>query len=210
MRPPRASGLSANRPHSSRLAVPQGQPPAYLGRQEWVDRSAGGHNRAIVVIPPGSPAKAAADSAAGNLNVGALIDHVRFTGNTVFADAPDGTAVAGAAGLLAFADDPLDVRDGVFAAIGSRDRARDRLIRRRTREHRVLTLRRTDVSHNTLRAFGATGNAQGGGIWNGRRPDSQELHAGPERVRLDGHRQRDHGLAQGSMCVAAGCSRASW
>ena len=64
------------------------------------------HNRAIAVIPPGSPAKAAADSAAGNLNVGALIDHVRFVDNTVLADAPDGTAIGGAGGLFAFQTTP--------------------------------------------------------------------------------------------------------
>jgi hypothetical protein len=78
-----------------------------------------GHNRAIAVIPPGSPAKAAADSAAGNLNVAALIDHVRFVDNTVLADAPDGTAIGGAGGLSALADDPLDVRDVCSPVIAS-------------------------------------------------------------------------------------------
>ncbi len=135
-----------------------------------------GHNRAIAVIPPGSPAKAAADSAAGNLNVGALIDHVRFVDNTVLADAPDGTAIGGAGGLFAFADDPLDVRDSVFAgnqvtAIGHEIEAVGAAIA----NDDVLTLHRTDVSHNALRAFGAAGNAHGGGIWNGRGPDAQDF-----------------------------------
>ena len=135
-----------------------------------------GRNRAVAVIPPGSPAKAAADSAAGNLNVGALIDHVRFVRNTVLAYAPDGTAVAGAGALFAFADDPLDVRDSVFArnrvtAIGHEIDAFGAGIVNTD----ALTLHRTDVSQNTLRAVGATGNAHGGGIWNGRRPDSQDL-----------------------------------
>lgn len=135
-----------------------------------------GLNRAIAVIPPGSPAKAAADSAAGNLNVGALISRVQFARNTVLANAPDGTAIGGAGALWAFADDPLDVRDSVFArnrvtAIGHVVDAFGGGVVNTD----VLTLHGTAVSQNALRAFGATGDAHGGGIWNARRPDTQDL-----------------------------------
>jgi hypothetical protein len=133
-------------------------------------------NRAIAVIPPDSTAKAAADSAAGNLNVGALISRVRFYRNTVLAEAAGGTAIGGAGALWAFADDPLDVRDSAFTgnrvtAIGHDVDAFGAGIVNTD----VLTLHGTDISRNTLLARGATGDAQGGGIWNGRRPDSQDL-----------------------------------
>jgi hypothetical protein len=130
-------------------------------------------NRARAMTPaPGATADA--DSVAGNLNVGGDIDRTRFIGNSGFAHAPAGTAFAGAGSLLAWADDPIDVRDSMFAgnrltAVGETvDAFGAGLV-----NVDALTLHGVRVSGNTLRASGASGTAAGGGVFNGVRPESE-------------------------------------
>jgi hypothetical protein len=134
-------------------------------------------NHVTATVPPGSSGTASADSGAGNLNAGSTIARSRLVGNTTTAVAGAGPAIAAAGALWAWSDDTIDVVDTLIA--GNRVTATSN---GSVTAHGggivnvdALALGRTHVSHNTVRATGQTGEAFGGGIWNGRVPESEDL-----------------------------------
>jgi hypothetical protein len=136
-----------------------------------------GSNHVTATVPRGSSATAAADSGAGNLNMASTITDSRLVDNEVTAIAGNGSAIAVAGALWAWSDDPIDVSDSAIS--GNRLTASGQgevtasgggLV-----NVDVLNLRATLVGQNTVRALGRAGTAAGGGIWNARMPDTQDL-----------------------------------
>ena len=134
-------------------------------------------NHVTATVPPGSDSLASADSGMGNLNRAGTITGSRLVGNTVTAVGGIGPAFAAAGSLWAFSDDPLALRDSVVS--GNRVTA---TTDGEVTAHGgglvntdVLSVRDTRVSRNTVRASGGSGEARGGGIWNGTLPDAGDL-----------------------------------
>jgi hypothetical protein len=133
-------------------------------------------NHVTATVPPGSSSTASADSGAGNINAGSTITGTRLVGNAVTALGGTGPTIAGAGGLWAWSDDPIDVRGGsisgnrVFAAGKGDVTARGGGVMNVA----SLSIQGTDVSQNAIRAAGPGGQALGGGVWNGRVPESED------------------------------------
>ncbi|MDA0158835.1 hypothetical protein OM076_01050 [Solirubrobacter ginsenosidimutans] len=136
-----------------------------------------GSNHVTASVPPGSTGMASADSGAGNLNVASTIAGSRLVANTATAVAGAGSAIAGAGALWAWSDDTIDVRGSVISGNQVSAIGRGTVAARGGGIVNVdaLALRATDVSQNTVRAIGRSGEALGGGIFNGRVPDSQDF-----------------------------------
>jgi len=136
-----------------------------------------GSNHVTAAVPPGSSSTASADSGAGNINAASTIDGSRLVSNTVTAIGGAGPAVAGAGALWAWTGDPIDVRDSVISCNRVVATGQGEVTARGGGVMNVggLRLQTTDVSQNTIRALGHSGEALGGGIWNGTVPDSEDL-----------------------------------
>jgi hypothetical protein len=134
-------------------------------------------NRVTAIVPPGSGATASADSGAGNLNMGGTISGSRLVGNTVTAVGGTGPAIAGAGALWPWTGDGIDVRGSVISGNTVNATGKGETTARGGGVLNVgtLSLRGTDVSDNVIKAAGASGAAQGGGVWNGSIDDSQDL-----------------------------------
>jgi hypothetical protein len=131
------------------------------------------HNRVVATTPAGD---ASVDS--GGLGVGCCenpptlvtIRGSSFTANSVEADAAAGTATA-AAGAVSMANLPaVDLRDSLVrgnSANATSTSGTAVVHGGGLASGGELELRGTTVSDNVGRAFAPTGEAQGGGIWNG-------------------------------------------
>jgi hypothetical protein len=132
-------------------------------------------NSVVARVADGVPATASADSAGAILNVGAVLSDTRITNNSVTASAPSGTAITGAAGLWAWADDPIELRHSVVSgnevtSVGHEVTSRGAGIVNVD----ALTLTASKVTGNVMRARGHEGQAAGGGLFNAQIPDSAD------------------------------------
>ena len=107
------------------------------------------------------------------LDGGGLITKTRITGNTSTAISPSGAAqVNGALAVLDFSGDPqlVTVRDSVISgntATASSTSGSATVQGAGIFNNSLLALQNVRISGNVGRATGPTGDAQGGGIWNG-------------------------------------------
>jgi hypothetical protein len=133
-------------------------------------------NHVSAEVPPGSASTASADSGAGNINAGSTIAGSRLVGNTATATGGTGQTIAGAGGLWAWSDDPIEVRDSVISGNRVLATGRGELAARGGGVMNVasLSMNSTEISENTVRALGSSGVALGGGLWNGTIPDSED------------------------------------
>jgi hypothetical protein len=103
----------------------------------------------------------------------ATIRNTRITGNSVTATSPNGTASAQGGGMLNFSADPTEpvlVRDSLISGNNvtvSSTTGSATVQGVGITNNGALELRNTRISDNTGTATGPTGDAQGGGIWNG-------------------------------------------
>ena len=134
-------------------------------------------NHVTATVPPGSSGTASADSGAGNLNVTSTIVRSHLTGNTATAVAGPGSAIAAAGALWAWSDATIDVRGSAISDNRVTATGKGAVTAHGGGVVNVgaLALRGTDMSHNEIRATGRTGEARGGGIWNARVPESEDL-----------------------------------
>ena len=107
------------------------------------------------------------------LNGGGLITNTRITGNASIAISPSGDAqVNGGLAVLDFDDDPklVTVRDSVISgntATASSVSGSATVMGGGIFNNSLLALQNVRISDNVGRAAGPSGDAQGGGIWNG-------------------------------------------
>jgi hypothetical protein len=136
-----------------------------LGVDFTMSNSVVADNSVSSTTPAGSSGNAEGDSGAGALL--GTISNTRFTGNTVTASSAAGDAAAFAGALIDFGSITNSVVSGnhvqasspngtVFAAAGAI-----------VVDEPGLTVRNSEVSGNTVGANGASGSAQGGGIFDG-------------------------------------------
>ena len=121
------------------------------------------------------------DSGAGEINTDATISNTLFAGNSVAATSSAGVAHAAAGAVITAAADRMTISDSIISA----NRVTATTTTGSSTVHGggianigVLTLRNTRVGDNIGSASGPSGDARGGGIWNGSAPD------GPPSVRL--------------------------
>jgi hypothetical protein len=103
----------------------------------------------------------------------ATIRNTRITGNSVSATSPNGTASAQGGGILNFSADPTEpvlISDSVISGNNvtvSSTTGSATVQGAGITNNGVLELRTTRTNDNTGTATGPSGDAQGGGIWNG-------------------------------------------
>ena len=136
------------------------------------------HNRVAATTATG---RAEGDSGAGEFNTDATISNAVFARNSVTATSSAGVAHAAAGAIITAASDQMTISDSVISA----NRAAATTTTGSSTVHGggianigVLTLHSTRVGDNSGSASGPSGDARGGGIWNGSIPD------GPPSVRL--------------------------
>jgi hypothetical protein len=117
----------------------------------------------------GSTGRADADSGAGEID-DATVSNTRFTGNSVSATSPAGTARASAGAFVAAAFARLTISDSLISAnrlTATSTTGSATVLGGAITNVGVLTLQGTSVSDNSATATGPSGSARGGGIWNG-------------------------------------------
>ena len=121
-----------------------------------------------------APGRAEGDSGAGEMNTDATISNAVFAGNSVTATSVAGVAHAAAGAIVTAASDRMTISDSVISA----NRLPATTTTGSSTVHGggianigVLTLRNTRVGGNLATVSGPSGDARGGGIWNGSVPD---------------------------------------
>ena len=134
-------------------------------------------NHVTATVAPNSPSTASADSGAGNLNVAGTISGSRLVDNTVTAVGGSGPASARAGGLWTWTDEPIVMRDSLVSGNSVRAAAAGEVTAQGAGllNTETLELHGTTVALNRAHASGRSGLVQGGGIWNGRAPESQDF-----------------------------------
>ena len=136
------------------------------------------------------------------LNGGGLVTNTRITGNTSMAISPSGGAqVNGGLAVLNFDGDPklVTVRDSVISgntATASSTSGSATVLGGGIFNNSLLALQNVRISENVGRATGPSGDAQGGGIWNG-----VLLSGPPVELTLD-HTLVTHNVLTGSAGVS--------
>ena len=120
--------------------------------------------------------RAEGDSGAGEINTDATISNTLFAGNSVTATSSAGVAHAAADAVITAAADQMTISDSVISA----NRVTATTTTGSSTVHGggianigVVTLRNTHVGDNTGSASGPSGDARGGGIWNGSAPTAR-------------------------------------
>jgi hypothetical protein len=133
------------------------------------------------VVATAAVGRAEADSGAGEINTDTTISNARFVGNSVTATSSAGVAHAAAGAIITAGHYGIAISDSVISA----NRLSATTTTGSSTVHGggnanigVVKLRNTSVSDNSGTASGPSGDARGGGIWNGSVPD------GPPSVRL--------------------------
>lgn len=135
-------------------------------------------NAVNAATAPGSPGMASADSGVGNLNVGATIERSRFAGNVVTATAGGGgPALARAGALWTWAGDPIVLLNSLVSGNSVQASATGEVtaLGAGILNPEALELHGTTVALNRAHASGRSGVAAGGGIWNGRTPETLDF-----------------------------------
>jgi hypothetical protein len=125
------------------------------------------------------------------------ISNTRFTGNSVTANAPTGTALAQAGAIWTASDQLVAIRDSLISgnSASSTTSTGAALVEGGGMGNAgLLELRSVEVSDNNGNATGASGSAQGGGIWNSTIPDGP-----PVKLTL-----RDSSVTGNTLSASAG------
>ena len=147
-------------------------------------------NRAAATTPSSSAADAFADSGAGEINGAAAIDNSRFTGNSVTATAPGGTAVASAGAFVSAANPRTTISNSLVSgnSVTATSTTGTVIVQGAGIVNLgLLTLQNSRVENNAGTATGPAGVALGGGIWNGAFPGSPMLQLTLVGTRVTGN-----------------------